>query len=189
MLAILIYTQLFKGQDNEFETDSGYIYTNSSEEEEIVREFEEGGIILDSEKEGPISQDDHTSTITEISDENFREFDFEAVIQQRVGEKAYQIILQQAEQAMNLLAAGELQGWDEIATPSLVDKIFEGEIQLLHYSKIDSLEVFPTKQVNENDVIIGSIINAEDDVKSYQLIFTEQQGIFLISEIVLMWSN
>ncbi|WP_342472397.1 hypothetical protein MHH70_01940 [Metasolibacillus sp. FSL H7-0170] len=189
ILGLLIYTQLLKKDDENLELESGYIYTDSGFPEEKEDETVLTEEIKESDQKEVLQMTDVKIVAGEVGKEKFKELDFETIIQQRVGKEAYKMILQQAEQAINLLASGEKEGWEEIATPSFINRIYSDEVQLLSYSKVDSLEVFATKQVNEKDIIIGSIIEARDDVMSYQLIFSEQQGVYLIDEIVLMWSN
>lgn len=192
LLALVFYNRFFNGRENsDFEVGTGYIHMESNTTERTnshENEKKEEVQIVETNDEKKDTK------VLEInpdmgSSKSTKEFDYETIVQQRTGKAAYKSILQNAEQAMNLLVSGDLQGWEEIATSNLIDKISEGEIQLSYYTKVDSLEVFPTKQVNEKDVIIGSMISAEDDVKSYQLIFVEVQGVYLIDEIVLMWSN
>lgn len=186
LLALLIYSQYSNRENEEFELDNGYVHSDS-DEETLANEKEQIDAEEKDEKQDPINSNSQDSN--RVDDVDVQEFDFKSHIQQRTGEKAYKTILQSAEQAMHLFAAGEKQEWKGISTSAFLERLQTDEVQLLNYSKVDSLEVFPTKQVNKEDVIIGAIFEANNDLRSYQLIFKEQQGKYLIDDIVLMWGN
>ena len=151
-----------------------------SENEQKQKEEDTKESDFDYESEG-IGYDD----IDSLEDD----FNYEKDIKDRIGKKHYKDVMKKSEKAIEMFAKGKNKGWKDIASKDLQEKIKSGEVELLNVKKLKSSEVFPTEQVNDDDVIIGSIITYGDKTKSYSLIFVERNDEYVLDEIVLMWGS
>lgn len=128
-------------------------------------------------------------SLEKLSGESLADFDYEGQVKQRVGEQEYQAIMARAKQAATAITKGDKANLKEVVTPSLMQRIETEKVKLLSEKAVTSIDVFPTEQVNEHDVIIGSIISAGEIAKSYSLIFVKENNDYLADDFVLVWSN
>lgn len=128
-------------------------------------------------------------SLEKIAGEALNDFDYEGQVKQRVGEEEYKAIMARAKKAANGFVKGEKEEIKSVVTSSLMKRITDGKVNLLAEKEVTSIDVFPTEQVNEHDVIIGSIVSAGELAKSYSLIFVKENDRYLIDDFVLIWSN
>ena len=117
------------------------------------------------------------------------EFNYRQIYIDLYGEDELDRALKVTENAMTLyLKKGkDLKSIERDFTSSYF-KTFKKEVNNSKGSIIESLEIFPTEQINDDEIIIGTIANYDDKVELFNVIFVEDD-VFLIDNIVPMWGN
>lgn len=107
----------------------------------------------------------------------------------QLGNETYETIIATAEQAMTLLVQKEQQGWETIATPTLVEHITKNQ-NLFPKGEAKVIEVFPKQDMKqENKVIVSATMKEDGKLKGYDLVFQAIKENYLIDDIVLTWEN
>lgn len=162
----------------------------AEEDNEKIKNIEQQYKESEKETTGVVAPDpDSPQSLEAITGEELADFDYEGKVKKRVGDKAYPVIMKRAKQAAEAIAKGDKVTLKEVVTPSLMQRVETEKVKLLSEKEVTSIDVFPTEQVNEQDVIIGTIISAGELAKSYSLIFVKENNTYLVDDFVLVWSN
>jgi len=198
LVVIVFVSQLKDGSDDKEvvkEPESEELKIDEIDQEqlkEIEKNYKDSDKQVD-EEEVDDADDKNEEVTDEEDDVGYEtiddEFDFESQIIEKVGEKQYKELLKKSDQASKLLTSNEKEGWEEVATESLVKDIKSGETELLKANKVDSIDVYPTEQFDSDDVFMGLIVAHDETTKSYSFIYKKVEDDYLIDNIVLMWGD
>lgn len=175
---------MFKTEDSEdqFDLDDYDLDFDVAEDNENDSDGDEP---KDTSDDGEEVEDVGFEDDVEVDDE----FNYEQIYIDLYGEDELDRTLEVAEDAMTLyLEKGKNFKSIEDDFTSSYFNTFKKEVNDSKGSTIESLEIFPTEQINKGEIIIGCIANYDDKVELFNVVFVEDD-VFLIDNIVSMWGN
>lgn len=187
---------MFKVDDeenaDEFSIDDYLLNENDEDDLEIIEGDEDSLEVI----EGDEVEREDESVQTETEDEQHEtldEFDYEQKYVEQFGKEKVNQSLSATETIVKLWLNKEndLKKWKEHVTSSFLNELENTFLkdERTKAEKIESLEVFATEQINEDEMIIGCIANYDNKTELLNVIFVEENGGFLADSVVVMWAN
>lgn len=156
-----------KSSSNTNDGESNEETTDTNEDEEVVEEDD---------------VDDY---------ETLDEFDYESNYIDQFGEANYERSLTRAEKVLRFYLTEDMGDNPEFkkiekeVTDGFLKKLKNRDNQIT--KRIDSLEIFPAEPVNDDELIIGGIVEYGGNSEFFHVVFTTEDDVFLVDKIVSMW--
>lgn len=160
------------------------------DEKKVSDDVEVDGNEIDNETntDKDFSIEDH-----EIYETTIDEFDYKQKYMKQFGEQVVKQTLTTTDELIKMYInkSQDWDSWSDHVTPALLSELKKSVSKANNKkaNKIDSLEIFPTEQVNKDEIVIGCIAHYDGKTELVNIIFIEEGDKFLADKIVPMWSR
>lgn len=172
-----------RGEESSDDFDIEDLDIDSNNNDEDSDEPDE--VDVESEEDLDIQENDDLVFEDEIEVDD--EFNYEQIYKDEFGDEEIEKVLSDTEKVMEAYVKGSI-GDKKYFTSSYAKKVSK-EAKSNDIAGVEDIDVFATQQEVDGEITIGSIVESANGIEHFNLVFVEEDGKFLVDNIVSIWSN